>query len=92
MRQVLFYKGAAEALATLDKRAARRIAAKLEWLAGHPDAESVTARIENPPEALAGIRRLRVGDYRVILWLDEEAVTVYAVGHRGDVYGILKRK
>ena len=32
--------------------------------------------------------RLRVGDYRVIYWVNDEELTVYiiAVGHRRDVY------
>jgi len=92
VRRVLFYKGAADRLAALGRPAAARIAEKLEWLAGHADPGAVTARIENPPEGLAGIRRLRVGDYRVILWLEEEVIVVYAVGHRADVYDVLKRK
>jgi mRNA-degrading endonuclease RelE of RelBE toxin-antitoxin system len=92
VRRVFFYERAAKVLGALDKKAAARIVTKLEWLARHPDAESVTAKIENAPVGLAGIRRLRVGDYRVILWLDDEAIAVYALGHRADVYDILKRK
>jgi mRNA interferase RelE/StbE len=33
--------------------------------------------------------RLRVGDYRVLYTIDDQSrvVTVYAVGHRREVYG-----
>ncbi|TDC41812.1 type II toxin-antitoxin system RelE/ParE family toxin [Micromonospora sp. KC213] len=31
-------------------------------------------------------RRLRVGDYRVLYRLDDDELTIHAVGHRKDVY------
>jgi mRNA interferase RelE/StbE len=36
----------------------------------------------------AGYRRLRVGDWRIIYWVDENNQTVYVdyIGSRGDIY------
>ncbi len=37
---------------------------------------------------LAGLYKLRVGDYRVIyevLW-DEETIVIHAIGHRREIY------
>lgn len=38
--------------------------------------------------SLKGLRRLRVGDYRVIFRIEEEnkTVLIVKVGHRGEVY------
>ena len=71
-------------LARLDKPVARRVVERLNWLAG--DLRSVK------PEALtgdlAGLLKLRVGDYRVIYEVlhSERTLIVHAVGHRRDVY------
>ena len=71
-------------LARLDKREARRIVQRLRWLARNVD--SVT------PEALtgelAGLCKLRVGDYRVIYEIlrNEPTLLVHAIGHRRDIY------
>lgn len=37
-------------------------------------------------QSLAGYRKLRVGDYRVIFRIDTNVVRVFAIGHRRDVY------
>ncbi len=33
-----------------------------------------------------GLRRLRVGQYRVIYEVAEDAVTIWEVGHRSEIY------
>jgi len=45
-------------------------------------------RLEALVGDLAGLYKLRVGDYRVIyevLW-DEETIVIHAVGHRREIY------
>lgn len=47
------------------------------------------ARVSKPLTGdLEGLRSARRGDYRVLLWIDEETRTVVAVrvAHRADVY------
>jgi mRNA interferase RelE/StbE len=71
-------------LKRLDKSIRQRILRKTQWLAEHA--------AELPHEPLsrqwAGMYRLRVGDYRVVYDLDHnrKVLTVYAVGHRREVY------
>ena len=92
MRALKFHARALAFLERADADTAARLIAKLEWLAAHPAAETVVTRITNPPPSLEGVARLRVGAFRVILWLEPAAVVVYAIGRRADVYEILKKK
>jgi len=75
---------AARELARLDKPLARRIVRRLRWLAENLHAIK--------PEALtgdlAGLFKLRVGDYRVIYELlhEDHAIAIHAIGHRREIY------
>jgi len=73
-------------LAKLDRQVAGRIAKKLEWLACHPDLLSQPLR--NLPARLARLQKYRIGDYRVLLWVDhaERTIILYAVAHRSSIY------
>ncbi len=72
-------------LASLPKVEARRVLDKIE--------RELTSR---PTSCLplkgqfAGLRKLRVGDYRVIFVVQEEEVLVLRIGHRRDVYEPVK--
>jgi mRNA interferase RelE/StbE len=71
-----------------------------------PQANSILTRVENlgrdpRPAAsqelrgeLRGLRRLRVGDYRVAYAVrdDAEVVEVWLIGHRRDLYERLRRQ
>ena len=61
------------------------------------EAERILDHIEqkrvNDPESnpllkgrFAGLRRYRVGDYRVIYFLQENEICILRIGHRRDVY------
>jgi mRNA interferase RelE/StbE len=71
-------------LARLDKPLARRIIERITWLATNLDTIS--------PEALtgelAGLCKLRVGDYRVIYEIlhTEQTLVIHVVGHRREIY------
>jgi len=91
MIRIVFTEKADSSLAKIDKKNAERIIAKLYWLAKHPDRHSVLAAVKNPPSELTGVLRLRVGDYRIILWLENDTLTVYDVGLRSEVYKTLGR-
>jgi mRNA interferase RelE/StbE len=77
-------KAAAQDLERLDKPTGRRIVQRINWLAANVDA----IRLEALTGDLAGLYKLRVGDYRIIyevLW-DEETIVIHAVGHRREIY------
>ena len=40
------------------------------------------------PDDLAGLCKLRIGDYRILYWIyhDKKVVRIYRVAHRSDVY------
>ena len=71
-------------LARLDKPTGRRIVERINWLAANLD----KIRPEALTADLAGLYRLRIGDYRVIYEIvhDEQTVVIHAIGHRREVY------
>jgi len=70
----------------LDRDIARRIIKKLEWLSHHP--ETLRFPLKHPPKDLKGIQKYRIGDHRVLLWVDHNVrqITLYSVEHRRSVY------
>lgn len=42
--------------------------------------------------SLSGLWKLRVGDYRVVYELRDKVVTVWAIRHRGTVYGDVEKR
>ena len=82
--RVRILKVASQDLARLDKSTGRRIVQRINWLSANLDA----IRLEALTGDLAGLYKLRVGDYRVIyevLW-DEETIVIHAIGHRREIY------
>ena len=68
-------------LASLPKAETRRILDKIE--------KELTIRPNRCPPLkgqFAGLRRLRVGSYRIIFVVQDEEVLVLRIGHRRDVY------
>ncbi len=72
----------------LDPAVAQRVILRAEWLAEHP--EALRFPLRHLPEDLRGLHKYRVGDYRMLLWVDCHAETLYGVRHRRDVYGLLR--
>lgn len=85
---IVFSEDAAVDVRSLDAQIRRRVRDKLEWLA--PVADQV--RLEPLAADLAGLFKLRIGDWRVILSRHEERrrLVVQAVAHRRHVYKIMK--
>jgi len=82
--RIRILQAASRDLERLDKPTGRRIVQRMNWLAANLDA----IRLEALTGDLAGLYKLRVGDYRVIyevLW-DEETIVIHAIGHRREVY------
>ena len=68
-------------LAGLDKPEARRIVDRIEKeLSARPD---TYPQLKGP---FAGLRKLRVGDYRVVFAILVDDVLVLRIGHRREMY------
>lgn len=68
-------------LGRLDKKEARRILDKIEKdLAQHAESYPVLKG------EFAGLRKMRVGDYRVIFTIMDNDIIILRIGHRRDIY------
>lgn len=81
--RILFKPSASKQFDKLGHPAQKRIAPKIDGLAGDPKPNA-----SSPLSGYDNLRRMRVGDYRVIYSIAEEenAVRVLKIAHRGDVY------
>jgi mRNA-degrading endonuclease RelE of RelBE toxin-antitoxin system len=63
----------------LDPPIAARIIKKIEWLAEHP--ELLRSPLKNMPKDLKGLQKYKVGDHRILLWVDHnhESIILYAM-------------
>lgn len=79
--EITYKRSVEKDLARLDKAEARRVLDKIE--------KELSARPVAYPALrgeFAGLRKLRVGDYRVIFAVLGEQVLVLRVGHRREIY------
>lgn len=74
---------AKQALRKIDRKDQQRIAARINQLAADPRPEG-TRKLSGEQD----LYRVRVGDYRVIYQVEDQAlvVLVIRIGHRRDVY------
>lgn len=74
----------------LDRPAAARIIDKIEWLAANP--KLLINPLKYVPSDLKGLQKYRVGDYRILFWVDHnhKTITLYGVEHRKTVYKKLR--
>ena len=78
---IQYKKSVLKDLAGLDKPEARRIVDRIaKELAARPDAYP---QLQGP---FAGLRKLRVGDYRVVFAIFGQEVLILRIGHRREVY------
>jgi mRNA interferase RelE/StbE len=77
-------EAASREMARLDKPVGQRIVERIRWLAANLEAVEREALADD----LAGLYKLRVGDYRVIYEIlhDEQLIVIHAIGHRRDIY------
>ena len=77
-------------LRRLDRSIASRILEAIEWLAEHP--EALRFPLRHLPRDLRGLYKHRVGDHRVLLWVDhqEKVLTLYGAAHRRSIYRELR--
>ena len=74
-------------LAALDPPIGASIERKVVWLAENAD-QMVHRRLVGMPEELAGLCKLRIGDYRILYWVypAQQLVRIYRLQHRSEVY------
>ena len=74
-------------LAGLDAAMGASVERKIQWLAQNA-AGMVHRRLVGMPEDLAGLCKLRVGDYRILYWVypSKKLVRLYRIQHRSEVY------
>ena len=78
---IQYKKSIARDLSRLDKKEARRILDKIE--------KDLSARAESYPVLkgeFAGLRKMRVGDYRVIFTIIDNDILILRIGHRREIY------
>jgi mRNA interferase RelE/StbE len=84
MYRIRILESAARELGRLDKPVGRRVSRRINWLAENLD--------DLQPEALtgdlAGLFKLRAGDYRILYEIlrEEQTITIHLIGHRREIY------
>ena len=79
--EVAYKKSVEKDLARLGKAEARRVLDKIE--------KDLSARADRYPVLrgqFAGLRKLRVGDYRIIFAVFGPQVLILRIGHRSEIY------
>ena len=74
-------------LIDLDPNIGASVERKILWLAENA-AAVVHRRLAGMPDDLAGLCKLRVGDWRILYWVyhPEKSVRIYRIQHRSEVY------
>ena len=60
---------------------------KIQWLAQNAGV-MVHRRLVGMPEDLAGLCKLRIGDFRILYWPypEQQSIRIYRIQHRSEVY------
>ena len=74
-------------LAELDPAIGESVERKILWLAENAPV-MVHRRLVGMPDDLAGLCKLRIGDWRILYWIyhREELVRIYRIQHRSEIY------
>jgi mRNA-degrading endonuclease RelE of RelBE toxin-antitoxin system len=74
-------------LADLDSAIGASVERKIQWPAENASA-MVHRRLVGMPEELAGLCKLRAGDYRILYWNypAQRLVRIYRIQHRSEIY------
>jgi mRNA interferase RelE/StbE len=74
-------------LAGLDSAIGSSVERKILWLAENA-AVMIHRRLVGMPDDLAGLCKLRIGDWRILYWVyhREEIIRIYRIQHRSEVY------
>lgn len=84
MYTVRILKAASSELERLDETVGRRIVQRIRWLAENVE----HIKLEALKGELAGLYKLREGDYRIIYEVlhQEKMIIIHSIGHRSEVY------
>jgi len=80
MFRIIWDQKSYKELNKLEPLISKRIAKKVKELEGNPFSKDIK-RLKGSDDF-----RLRVGDYRVIIEIDKETITILKVGHRKNIY------
>lgn len=74
-------------LAGRDSAIGSSVERKILWLAENA-AVMIHRRLVGMPDDLAGLCKLRIGDWRILYWVyhREEIIRIYRIQHRSEVY------
>ncbi len=74
----------------LDAVIAQRVFEKIKYLATNP---ATAKKVLYLPDDLSGLMKYRVGDWRILFWIDhaKEEIILYGVDHRGGIYKKLSK-
>ena len=74
-------------LAALDSAIGASVERKIAWLAENA-AAVIHRRLVGMPDDLAGLCKLRVGDWRILYWNypSQTLIRIYRIQHRSEVY------
>jgi len=91
MYKITFLSNAEDSFRKLDKPVQKRIAQKIDWLAGNAD-KVIHHPLTSLPDDLRGLCRMRIGDYRLLYWVYVETkhIKIYDIEHRGKDYRSIK--
>jgi mRNA interferase RelE/StbE len=92
MYKVTFLSDAEASFKKLDKSIQKRIAQKIDWLAENAD-KVIHHPLTSLPDDLCGLCRIRIGDYRLLYWVYNEAkhIKIYEIEHRSKNYRSIKK-
>jgi len=82
LHKVEWEKEALDDLQKIDKPILKRILNKISWFSQHFD--NITP--EPLSGDLAGMFKVRVGDWRIVYTIKNEVIVIQAVGHRREIY------
>ena len=82
MPKVEWEKEALEDLQKIDRPIVKRILNKISWFSQH--FSNITP--ESLSGDMAGLFKLRVGDWRVVYVIEEDVIIIKVVGHRREIY------
>jgi mRNA interferase RelE/StbE len=78
---ITYKKSVARDISHLDKKEARRIIDKIE--------NNLANNAESYPVLkgeFAGLRKMRIGDYRVVFTIMDKNILILRIGHRREIY------
>lgn len=91
MYKITLLPDAVNSFKKLDKSTQRRIAKKIDWLAEYAN-KIIHHPLKSLPDDLRGLCRIRIGNYRIIYWVYDNAehIKIYDIEHRSKNYRSLE--